>query len=298
MGKRLHRKQVFEGTHDTTGSLTSVVPALKRDYQQPAAEFARSLRHMHLRFKDRSHRRARHAHSASPLDSSVVTLTLPSAVLFDMDGTLVDTEPYWMAAESDLVASFGGVWSAEDGLTLVGSGLRESAEILRGRGVNLQAGEIIDLLTARVLDHTIRETPWRPGALELVTAIRAAGIPTALVTMSMRPLAEHVAHGIPGTPFDAIVTGGDVTHAKPHPEPYLRAAELIGVLASDCVAIEDSEPGLASATGSGAVVIGVPAHVPLAESPLYTLWTTLADKSVDDVAQLFTERRATSGVRS
>ena len=214
-----------------------------------------------------------------------------------MDGTLVDTEPYWMAAQTDLVTSFGGIWTAEDGLTLVGSGMKENARILQSRGVDLAPDEIIERLTTRVLDHALRDTPWRPGAIELVTAIRNAGIPTALVTMSMRPLAEHVSRGIPGAPFAAIVTGGDVEHPKPHPEPYLRAAKLLGVLASDCVAIEDSKPGLASATASGAVTIGVPAHIVLPESDKYTLWATLEGRGVEDVAQLFSERRVANGVR-
>lgn len=215
-----------------------------------------------------------------------------------MDGTLVDTEPYWMTAETELVASFGGVWTAEDGLTLVGSGMGNSARILQARGVELSPEEIINRLTARVLDRVVRDTPWRPGALEFVAAVRKAGIPTALVTMSMRPLAEHVARAIPGAPFDAIVTGGDAAHPKPHPAPYLRAAELLGVLASDCVAIEDSEPGLASATASGAVTIGVPAHVVLPESSAYTLWTTLSGRTAQDVAQVFAQRRVSSGVKS
>lgn len=234
-------------------------------------------------------------HPARRLDSDVVTSASPAAVLWDMDGTLVDTEPYWMSAERELVTSHGGRWSAEDGLTLVGSGLQHSASVLRGRGVDLDETRIIDWLTERVLDQARDTIPWRPGARELLLALQEARIPMSLVTMSMRPLAEHIAHAFDTPVFDAIVTGGDVEHAKPHPQAYLRAAALLGVDARDSVAIEDSLPGLASATASGAVVIGVPAHVAIPPSASYTLWPTLAGRTTADLADLFARERATMG---
>ncbi|HEU4849781.1 MAG TPA: HAD family phosphatase [Terrimesophilobacter sp.] len=223
-----------------------------------------------------------------------MTSPTPAAVLWDMDGTLVDTEPYWMTAERDLVASFGGSWTAEDGLTLVGAGLWHSASILRGRGVDLDEQEIIDHLTERVLEQARGSIPWRPGARELLLELREAGIPTALVTMSMRPLAEHIANDFDHPVFATIVSGSDVEHAKPHPQPYLQAAAILGVDPRDCVAIEDSEPGLASATASGAVVIGVPAHVDLAPSPSYTLWPTLAGRTVADLGEAFAAHPSTA----
>lgn len=232
---------------------------------------------------------------STPVDSVVVTSPAPAAVLWDMDGTLVDTEPYWMTAESDLVASFGGTWTAEDGLTLVGSGLWHSATVLQGRGVALDQEAIIDHLTARVLDQARNSIPWRPGAKELLLELHNAGIPMALVTMSMRPLAEHIANDFDHPVFATIVSGGDVDHAKPHPQPYLKAATILGVDPGDCVAIEDSEPGLASATTSGAVVIGVPAHVDLSPSSSYTLWPTLVGRTIADLSAVFAARAATSG---
>jgi HAD superfamily hydrolase (TIGR01509 family) len=216
-----------------------------------------------------------------------VTSDFPAAVLWDMDGTLVDTEPYWMDAERELVASFGGTWTHEDGLALVGSGLWASAEVFRGRGVELSADEIVTYLTDRVLARIKVEVPWRPGALELLAELKARGIPMALVTMSVHRMAEYVASFIDFDPFDVIVAGDDVTHAKPHPEPYLRAAELLGVSAEDCVAVEDSSTGLASAVASGATSIGVPLHVALEEGPGHTIWSSLAGKTVDDLGRVF-----------
>lgn len=215
-----------------------------------------------------------------------MTDQFPAAVLIDMDGTLVDTEPYWMSAERDLVHAYGGAWSAEDGLTLVGQGLENSAAVLQTRGVDLSVPAIIDHLIERVLAQTKIGVPWRPGALELVTALREAHIPTALVTMSMRPLAAYVAHASGESLFDVLVTGGDVENPKPHPEPYLRAAELLDADITRCVAIEDSVPGLASAVAAGATVVGVPAHIELAASPDYTLWPTLAGRTVEDIRSL------------
>ncbi len=203
-----------------------------------------------------------------------------------MDGTLVDTEPYWLDAEADLVASYGGTWTSQDGLTLVGSGLWHSASVLRGRGVDLSDDEIIQRLTDRVLEQVQEHVPWRPGARELLAELKQAGIPTALVTMSIRRMAEHIVSTIEFDAFDHIVAGDEVTHSKPHPEPYLRGARLIGVAAADCIAIEDSTTGLASAVASGAVSIGVPMHSPLEHGLGYTVWPTLEGRSVADLSEL------------
>lgn len=224
------------------------------------------------------------------LNLGSVTQLLPAAVLWDMDGTLVDTEPYWLAAEAELVSEFGGLWSQEDGLTLVGSGLWRAATILQSRGVALTEDEIIVRLTDRVLEQIEIDVPWRPGSLELLAELRSAGIPTALVTMSIRRMAEYVTSRIPGLPqgaFDYVIAGDSVTNSKPHPEAYLLAAELLGVDATDCVAIEDSSTGIASAVASGAVSIGVPLHVPLEVGNGYTIWPTLVGRGVSDIAELF-----------
>ncbi len=226
-----------------------------------------------------------------PLNLSPVTDLLPAAVLWDMDGTLVDTEPYWLAAEAELVTSFGGAWTHEDGLELVGSGLWRAARILQHRGVALSEDEIVDRLTDRVMEQIETGVSWRPGALELLTELRDAGIPTALVTMSIRRMAEHVASFAPFAAFDHIVAGDSVTHSKPHPEPYLRGAELLGVDPAECVAIEDSTTGLASAVAAGAVAVGVPLHSPLEHGRGYTIWPTLTGRGIADLSELLQSAR-------
>lgn len=212
-----------------------------------------------------------------------------------MDGTLVDTERYWMAAEEELVESFGGRWTHEDALGLVGSGLWESARVFQAAGVDLDADTIVARLTARVQEQLAEHgVPWRPGARELLEALRVASVPTALVTMSIRSMADDVVRAIPFDAFDVIVTGDSVGNAKPHPEPYLAAADALGVDVRDCVAIEDSPAGLTSAWSAGAVTVGVPNFISLDEAPAHVLWPTLADKSVADVAALLEAREASA----
>lgn len=204
-----------------------------------------------------------------------------------MDGTLVDTEPYWLAAERRLISEWGGEWTEEDGLQLVGSGLENSARVFQSRGVGLTVDEIIQTLTDQVMEQISVEVPWRPGARELLQELHEAGVPLALVTMSIRRMAEVVIDAIGFDAFSVVVTGDEVENSKPHPEPYLRAAMLLQVDPTDAVAIEDSAPGLASAVASGAVSIGVAAHVPLAPSPSYELWTTLEGRGLDDLTAVW-----------
>ena len=208
-----------------------------------------------------------------------------------MDGTLVDTEPYWMSAETALVASYGGTWTAEEAVAVVGQGLEYSAQMLQAKGVELSEEEIIVGLTQHVLGKVKELVPWQPGARELLLALRKADVPTALVTMSRRPLAEYVAECTGGL-FDVIVSGDDVENSKPDPESYLQAATLLGVDPGRCIAIEDSRPGVASAVSAGAVTIGVPHVAPLDASPAYTLWDTLQGKTIADLSALLAERVA------
>lgn len=193
---------------------------------------------------------------------------LPAAILWDLDGTLVDTEPLWIAAETEMVASFGGTWTHEDALGQVGSPIVDTAVIFQGRGVNLSTEEIIRSLVDTVHGAILREgPPWQPGARELVIAAQDAGIPQAIVTMSYRNQAEAVAQALPTGAIRAVVAGDMVTHGKPHPEPYLTAAERLGVDITRCVAVEDSETGATSAYTAGARTVVVPSVVAVSDRP-------------------------------
>ena len=203
----------------------------------------------------------------NPAQPDAVPIGLPAAVLWDMDGTLVDTEPRWMAAEIALMADSGRVWTVQDHAELIGMPLLSVARVMRALGADLPPEDIVARLVASVAASLAEDVPWQPGVPELLAALRAAGVPCAMVTMSYRELAEAVASDVPEGTFVVLVPGEDVTHGKPHPEAYLRAAELLGVDIADCVALEDSPPGVASAYASGARTIGVQNIVPVEPRP-------------------------------
>lgn len=213
--------------------------------------------------------------------------TKPSAVLWDMDGTLVDTEPYWMEAETALVTSFGGTWSHDEAMQLVGKGLLDSAGILQAAGVDMAAEAIVQHLTDEVAEMLrTRGVPFRPGARELLADLRDEGIPTALVTMSLRRMADRVVDLIDFKAFDEIVAGDEVTNPKPHPAPYLRAAELLDIDITDAVVIEDSHTGVAAGVASGAHTLGVPHMVSLDGHGAHSLWPTLEGRTASDIVAL------------
>ena len=233
-------------------------------------------------------------HALNPLESPATTrttttgeaLALPRAVLWDMDGTLVDTEPYWIAAEHELVEAHGGTWSHEQSMAMVGNPLTESAKVLQAAGVDRPVEEIVDHLLARVQEQVAQEVPWQPGARELLTELRERGVRCALVTMSYRSLAEQVVRMAPTGVFETLVCGDEVTHGKPHPEPYLVAAERLGVDVTRCVAVEDSPTGIASARAAGAATIGVEAVVPVPVLPGLSRTPSLALLDVDALARV------------
>jgi len=210
--------------------------------------------------------------------------TLPAAVLWDMDGTLVNTEPLWMAAETELVESWGGTWTHEDGLTLVGNPIKVSGEILQGRGVGLTVDEIVDFLNTRVAAAVAEHTPWQPGARELLAAVAEAGVPQALVTSSYRELADPFAR-VAGV-FAAVVAGDEVDRPKPDPQPYLLAAERLGVDIADCVVVEDSPAGITSGVASGARVLAVEVFRAIPDIAGLSVTRSLADVSVADLGRI------------
>lgn len=209
------------------------------------------------------------------------------AVLWDLDGTLVDTEPAWLAAEYQLVESFGGSWSTAHAQAIVGNALLDSAAYIRKHGgVELPLPEIVDRLLVEVEAAVAREIAWRPGVRRLLAELRAAGVPCAMVTMSYESLARSVASQLPAGTFDTLVTGDQVSRGKPDPEPYLTAARRLGVQPARCVAIEDSPTGVASAAAAGCVVLAVQNQVPLARAPGRTVLHDLAAVTVADLVSL------------
>lgn len=207
----------------------------------------------------------------------------PAAVLFDLDGTLIDSEDLWWDAECRVVSGWGGTWTREDQAHCLGGPLERVTGYMAERtGATVPADEIgrrlLDEMEALLRSD---EVLWRPGALELLVDCRLAGIPTALVSASHRRLLDAVADavaqqpGVPDPAFDATVAGDEVDEGKPHPEPYLAAARLLRVPIEQTVVVEDSPTGVASGQASGAFVLAVPHMVDIPAAPRRRVVTTL-----------------------
>ncbi|THJ67554.1 HAD family phosphatase [Arthrobacter echini] len=208
-----------------------------------------------------------------------------------MDGTIVDTEPFWIRAEQELVEAHGGTWTDEQALSLVGQALSFSAAQLQGAGVRLGIRDIIDHLTDQVAARVRAGAPWRPGARELLAGLHAEGIPCAMVTMSEPLLAHAVADQLPEGTFSHLVTGDRVSQGKPDPEAYLLGFELLardhpGLSRDRVIAIEDSLPGVTSALAAGVVTLAVPHIGTLPPDDRRTDWDSLAGRSPADLAAL------------
>ena len=209
------------------------------------------------------------------------------AVLFDMDGTLIDSEPYWMESESALAAEHNGQWTHADGLDVVGMSLDQSSKLLKDRAnIPLEPTEIVDRLTSEVQSKLAKVIPWRPGAKELLLDLKKHGVKTALVTMSLHRMAQQVVDAIEFDAFDVIIAGNDVTRGKPHPEAYEKAAAALGFEPSRCIAFEDSLSGLTSAEAAGTFAIGIPHVVPIPEKEGRTLWPTLVGVTYKQLRKL------------
>jgi HAD superfamily hydrolase (TIGR01509 family) len=219
------------------------------------------------------------------------------AVLFDMDGLLVNTEPLWFEVEHAVMARLGGTWTPQDQQALVGGSLHRSVDYLLSRaspqagtaggsgGSSPQAGtasraEVADWLIAGMADLLAeREAALMPGALELLTAVREAGIPQVLVTSSEQVIMDAVLTSLArhDIGFTATVCGADVSEPKPDPEPYRLAATLLGADPRYCAALEDSPNGVVSALAAGCITIAVPGVAPVEPRPGLLIVPSLAD---------------------
>ena len=217
--------------------------------------------------------------------------SMPHAVLWDMDGTLVDTEGLWLASEHQVMGALGASWTDEDQVICLGGPLERVTAHMRERSATDLDDDAVGQMLLDAMEGRLRNEPleWRPGARELLLECTALDLPTALVSASWARLITAVVEGIETDlgfpPFATIVAGDDVRNSKPHPEPYLEAARRLGTTASDCLALEDSPTGITSARDAGCAVIAIPqlatvAHLgtavveTLAGSTIGGLWAT------------------------
>jgi HAD superfamily hydrolase (TIGR01509 family) len=203
------------------------------------------------------------------------------AVLFDMDGLLVDTEPLWFETESEVMARLGAPWTKADQERLLGGSMEHTVGYLLAKATRpASPTEVARWMTDGMLRRAAAgRVIVRPGARELLAEVAAAGIPHALVTGSQREFTDAVVAST-GLTFTATVTGDDVARPKPDPEPYLLAAKVLDAAPENCVALEDSPSGVTSATGAGCRVVAVPSLIPIPPASGRLVVRSLSDISL------------------
>ncbi|MEU7765711.1 HAD family phosphatase [Nocardia sp. NPDC049190] len=206
-------------------------------------------------------------------------------VLWDMDGTLLDSEKLWDIALRELAREHGREMtdalrhaligaSGPDALRIIftGLGLEPTGDALRAARMFLDR-RVAELMTGPI--------PWRPGAKDALAMVRAAGLPSALVTNTKRSLTEFGLDTLGRDFFDVSVCGDEVAHGKPKPDVYLRAAELLGLDPRHCVAVEDSPTGASAAEAAGCTVVVVPCEIPVPDAPGRVFRDSLVGLTVD-----------------
>ncbi|MGH6656304.1 MAG: HAD family hydrolase [Actinocrinis sp.] len=214
--------------------------------------------------------------------------TPPDAVLFDMDGTLIDSEPIWFETEIAILAEYGYELAREHWVNVLGQPNDVAVRyLLEVSGVPLSPQQLNRRIEDAMAERLGAGVELVAGAKELFTEIDAAGVPAALVTASSRRIVEASLGSIGADRFRLTVSGDDVLRGKPDPEPYLTAARRLGVDPARCVVIEDSPNGSRSGAAAGCRVVAIPHAAPIAPHPLITLAGSLAEVNLGFLRGLF-----------
>jgi HAD superfamily hydrolase (TIGR01509 family) len=209
------------------------------------------------------------------------------AVLFDMDGTLVDSEVLWLETEAEVMGRLGGPWGPEYQKDLVGGSLRRTVTyMLSLTGPVAPPAEVGRMLLDGMAERLRLNVPLLPGAKELLGEIHRAGVPAALVSSTHRELMDIALAGIGADLFAVTVAGDEVTATKPDPEPYLTGARLLGTEPRHSVAVEDSAAGVRSAAAAGCAVLAVPSLVEVPAVPRQRVIGSLRDVTLADLRAL------------
>jgi len=207
-----------------------------------------------------------------------------SAILFDMDGTLIDSEPLWLKTEIEVMAEVGCHWDEQDQINCLGGPAERTERYMQERSQNIKPyGYFINRLHEVMRARITNELDLIPNALSLLKECKDAGIKTALVTASSRDLMTIVLKRFPPGTFDVVVSGDDVEKSKPDPAPYLLAAKQLSVDILKCLVLEDSITGVQSGLSSGAKVIGIPHLVQMSEHPNLRVISSLDEITLSDI---------------
>jgi HAD superfamily hydrolase (TIGR01509 family) len=205
-----------------------------------------------------------------------------SAILFDMDGTLIDSEPLWLEAEIEIMKELGCNWDQQDHINCLGGPIDKTENYMQDRSNNIKPFGYFTKKLDDVMEQKLStKLDLIPNALEIINECKRFELKIALVTASSGRLMRAVLKRFPVGIFDTVVSYDDVERSKPDPEPYLLAAKTLGVDITNCVVLEDSLTGVQSGLSAGAQVIGIPHLVKMPSNPNLRVVESLSEINMD-----------------
>ena len=210
------------------------------------------------------------------------------AVFFDMDGLLVDSEPEWLKSESEITAAYGYQWTSQDQVACLGGPLSRVGQYMHDKCNQAETpdfftNKLVDVQSERMRSHT----PFMPGAYELVQDLQRNGVKTGLVSASPRIIVDAVLDNVGAELFPFSISSDDVERTKPHPDAYLKAAQITNSAIGNCLVFEDSLTGVGAATSSGAWLVAVPHLVHVHESERVRVIKSLEQLNFSKIQELF-----------
>lgn len=215
------------------------------------------------------------------------------AVFFDMDGTFVNSEPHWLAGETELMAEYGHAWTKADQQYCLGGPLSKVGRYMWELAGEKESPEWFHHeLVRRTLAHFHESIEYMPGALELLQELVTAGVPCGLVTASPAIMMDATLSCMDKNIFDTAVSGDDVVKTKPDPSAYILAAKNLGVDITRSIVIEDSLTGIAAGKAAGAFVLAVPTMVTATAEDRIVIKSGLAGMTMSDLVDMYIEEES------
>ncbi len=208
-----------------------------------------------------------------------------SAAFFDMDGLFLDSEPQWHESQQEICARYSYLWDDDDQRICIGGPLSRVGDYISDICAHDMSGaQVVEELTQMMLVKLSAKAILMPGAYDAVERVRQQ-MPVALVSASPRILMDAALTTLPKDFFQFSISADDVERTKPFPDPYLKAAERMGVTPDSCVVFEDSLTGIASAKSAGCSVVAVPHYVDVATAQKVRVVRTLNEVSLEFLSE-------------